>query len=238
METVDLVPGLRAAEYNAVNSQVARLSGSNKDVWYGFVSAWSALVYRLRAARKHAAAFSASVALSSGPPPEERYRQETDLFVFATSALSAVECFFFAAYCIGACGRPSAFPIVQPTDLQNVSPVSVRDRFATAFPNDSLTAVMQRRLEASEYQTVSDVRNVVSHRGIPIRQHSLSAGGPDRPSTIPSNLKDLASDWRYDRALTASMLDPYLAWLENTVNELVVETARFVDSLPGAGARP
>jgi hypothetical protein len=31
-----------------------------------------------------------------------------------------------------------------------------------------------------------------------------------------------------------NMLDQNLAWLESTVNELVVETARFVNSLPGA----
>ena len=232
METSDLVPGLRAAEYTSVNEVVKKLSGSNEKNWHVFASAWTALVYRLRAAREHAAAFSASLAVSSGPLPEQRYQQEKDLFVFAASALSAVECFFFATYFIGAFVKPTAFPLA-PDDLKYLRPEDVRARFGAAFSGD-LTTAMQGALKAPEYEKLVEDRNVLSHRGVLPRAHSLAAGGPDRPSTIPSNPKDSAPLWRFDRELMPNMLDQNLAWLESTVNELVVETARFVNSLPGA----
>jgi hypothetical protein len=96
---------------------------------------------------------------------------------------------------------------------------------------------MRQSLASSEYATLSDLRNVLAHRGTPLRKHVLSTSGPDTPSTIPSNLKDLASNWRYDMALDAQCLDPYGAWLEHAVCTLVVETAGFTTTRLG-GSTP
>ena len=228
--------GLPVAEFDVVNQLVSQSSTGNKDVWHAFASAWNALAFRLRAAQEHSVAFSTSVAESSGPPPEQRYRQETDLFVFVTSAVSAVECFFFAAHCIGALVTPTVFPVSKPSHLK-LYPDHVRNHFVQAYPDDKLTTAMRQSLASSEYATLSDLRNVLAHRGTPPRQHFLSASGPDTPSTIPSNLKDLASNWRYDMALDAQCLDPYGAWLEHTVCTLVVETASFTTTRLG-GSMP
>lgn len=94
--------GLPLAEYDAVNEHVAHRAPGNKDVWHGFASAWKGVAYRLRAAQEHAEGFRASiVASSSAPEPNERYRQDHDLFGFVVCALSILECFFFASYCVG-----------------------------------------------------------------------------------------------------------------------------------------
>ena len=224
--------GLPVAEFDIVNQLVSQSSSANKDIRHAFPSAWNALAYRLRAAREHGAAFSTSVAESSGPSPEERYRQETDLFVFVISAVSAIECFFFAAHCIGALVTPPIFPVVKPSHLK-LYPSNVRDRFVQAYPNDKLTRAMCQSLASSEYTILVDLRNVLAHRGTPPRRHVLSTGGPDVPSTIPSNLKDLASSWRYDMVLDAECLDPCKAWLGSAVRNLVGETADFAKTRLG-----
>jgi hypothetical protein len=65
-----------------------RLSISRQDIYW-----------RIRAADDYAHDFQR---VSSKPVNEERYYQETKaLFGFFTSALSALECFFFAAYFVG-----------------------------------------------------------------------------------------------------------------------------------------
>lgn len=217
---------LPVGEFDAINERVAQRSSGNKAVWHAFASAWSGLAYRLRAALEHSAAFLGSVSASSAPPAEQRYRQDHDLFAFVVCAVSAVECFHFAAYCIGSMANAAIFPFSQPSHLK-FYPRDVLDRFVQAFPGDSITAAMQSCLASPEYATLTDLRNVLAHRGTPPRQHFLSTSGPDTPSAIPANLGDLASNWRYDIELNAHCLDPYRAWLENSLRKMVIETAIF-----------
>lgn len=224
--SLPLPASLPLAEFDAVNERVASHRSGKDDIWYGFASAWNAVAYRLRAALEHGVAFTASVTRSSAPPPDERYRQDHDLFGFVVSALSAVECFHFAAYCIGTLVAPAEFPLSRPSSLR-FYPDSVRDRFQRGFPAESLTGAMVTCLAASEYSRLTELRSVLVHRGTPPRMTFFSTSGPDRPSAIPSNLAALASQWSYDLHLQPQCLEPYAQWLESSIRDLVVEASVF-----------
>lgn len=218
--------GLPVIEFDAINERVSQQSVGNKTIWHAFAFAWNALAYRLRAAQEHCSAFSESVATSSAPPPEECYRQDSDLFAFVACAVSTVECFHFAAYCIGALAAPATFVLSNSSNLR-FYPSDVLGLFLKAFPNEAITGAMRQCLSSAEYKTLKQLRDVLAHRGTPPRQDFFSTSGPDRPSAIPSNLSDLAASWRYDLELNAGCLEPYRVWLEDSARTLVIGAASF-----------
>jgi hypothetical protein len=220
---------LPIAEFDFVNERVAKRSSGNDDIWYGFATAWKAVACRMRAALDHESAFAVSVAASTAPPPEQRYRQDHDLFGFMVSAVSAIECFYFAAYRIEALLKPTAFPPSKPSSLK-FDAGEVTRRFGVTFPGESLTGTMRAILEGAEYKQVTALRNFLAHRGTPTRFHSFGTSGQDIPSAIPGNLADLASNWRYDLQLSPRCLDPYRVWLEDSIHELIKAAADFVSS--------
>jgi hypothetical protein len=148
------------------------------------------------------------------------------LFGFVVSAVSAVECFHFAAYCMAALVDPAGFPLTQSKNLK-FYPTDVRGRYQRVFPAETLTRVMTSTLAAPECDQLTKLRNVLAHRGTPPRMTFFSTTGANTPSAIPSNLEGLASQWRYDLQLLPLCLDPYRAWLEGSVQELVVHAAAF-----------
>ncbi|MGH7373949.1 MAG: hypothetical protein ACREJY_06960 [Candidatus Rokuibacteriota bacterium] len=220
---------LPLAEFDTVNERVSQRRSGSKDIWHGFASAWNGVAYRMRAALDHEEGFAKSVTNSSAPPPDERYRQDHDLFGFVVSAVSAIECFHFAAHCVGSLLNPTVFPLSTPSNLK-FYPTTVRDRSQSAFPGDALTEVMSARLTDLQYGHLNDLRNVLAHRGTPPRMTFLSTTGPDRPSAIPSNLADLASGWRYDLHLSPQCLSPFKGWLENSLHQLVTSASVFVSA--------
>jgi hypothetical protein len=183
----------------------------------------------MRAALDHEQVFSASVALSTAPPPDERYRQDHDLFGFVVSSLSAIECVYFAAYCIGSLLKPTDFPLSRPASLK-FYPQDVSKRFQLAFPGDMLTDAMRAVLGDPEYKQLRDLRNVLAHRGTPPRMHFFRTSGPDTPSAIPSNLADLASTWRYNLQLNPQCLVPYRTWLEGSLDRLIKAAFGFTST--------
>jgi len=93
------------------------------------------------AALEHPAASSRSITASSAPPPDQRYQQDHDLFAFVACAFSAIECFHFAAYCMGALANRPAFPLSQPS-RRRLYPRDGRDRFGGTFPDEPLAAAL------------------------------------------------------------------------------------------------
>jgi hypothetical protein len=117
-----------AAEYDAVNDSLAKYSQTTSGAWRSFSSAWIGIPYRWRAAHEHSQEFIDSIRRSSSPEENERYRQDHYLFVFVTSALSAFECFYFAAHCFGSIANSGAFPLAKARDL-NFYPRDVAAKF-------------------------------------------------------------------------------------------------------------
>jgi hypothetical protein len=49
----------------------------------------------------------------------------------------------------------------------------------------------------------------------------------DTVSAMPIDMKQRASDWRYEIFLNAGCLDPYRAWLDASIRVLVIAAAEF-----------
>lgn len=221
------IPGaLPVAEYDFVNQRASRFAETGKAKWHAFASAWNAVAYRWRATHEHASDFETSIAKSSSPEVNERFRQDHDLFVFVTSAVSTVECFFFASYCLASLVNSASFPISNERDLK-FYPRDVADLFQKSFPTDSITSSMSSCLAASALQVLQDLRNVLAHRGTPPRAHFASNGPEDTPSAIPDNLKQLASAWQYNFTLEPGCLDLYRSFLDAALGQLVLDLASF-----------
>jgi hypothetical protein len=223
---LEIPRALPVTEYDLVNQKAARFAESEKAKWYAFASAWNAVAFRWRATHEHASDFGASIAKSSSPEVNERFRQDHDLFVFVTSAVSTVECFFFASYCLASLVNPASFPISNERDLK-FYPRDVAFLFQEAFLTDSITSSMSTCLAAPELLVLQDLRNVLAHRGTPPRAHFAGNGPKDIPSAIPDNLKQLASAWQYNFTLEPGCLDLYRSFLDATLGQLVLDLATF-----------
>jgi len=88
------------SSYDAINLFAARTADPNannpdqKDRWFVFSSGWNGLAYRIVAAKNYNQLFAESIATSTAPPSEQAQIQDSQLFGFATSALSSIECAF------------------------------------------------------------------------------------------------------------------------------------------------
>ncbi len=225
---LDIPEALPVAEFDLINQRVSTYAETEKAKWHAFASAWNAVAYRWRATHEHGSEFVKSVTKSSSPEINERFSQDHNLFVFATSAASAIECFFFASYCFASLIDSASFSISKDSDLK-FYPHDVLARFQKTFPNELLTSSMESCLAAPEYQVLLDLRNVLAHRGTPPRVHFAGNSSEDTPSAIPGNLKHLASNWQYNFALEPTCLDSYLSFLDRTLRQLILEAACFAD---------
>jgi hypothetical protein len=86
-----------------------------------------------------------------------------------------------------------------------------------------MTTTMDSVLKATQFAVLSDLRNVLSHRGTPPRTKYASIGGvnSDRPDTIPANLKDLPSQWTYTEEVTPSMITNLNDWRRKALGGLI-----------------
>jgi hypothetical protein len=165
---------LPAAEYDLVNQKSSQFAETEKAKWFAFASAWNAVAYRWRAMHEHATDFERSIAKSSSPEVNERFRQDHDLFVFVTSAVSTVECFFFASYGLASLVNSANFPISKERDLK-FYPQNVAKTFQNSFPTDSITSSMTTCLAAPEWQQLQDLRNVLGEH---LQEHTSRAMVP------------------------------------------------------------
>ena|SRR5437867_894183 len=197
-----------------------------------FAAAWNGLSHRYRAADELNQDFVAAMAAGDGPPMEDRHRQEHALFAFASTALSSLECLCFGAYCLGALGHAAAFSISHERDLR-FYPADVERAFAQSFPTAKLTGSLSSLLAASEFKDLTDLRNVLSHRGTLPRSFFLSVGGGPAAKTgayVPSNPKSLSSDWVFDRAVDKRLTQSLRDWLGVSLADLLPATSDFADS--------
>lgn len=171
-------------------------------VWFTATSAWKGVAYRAKAAREHADELAASLAIADTPGEPQRYEQDHALFALAVTALSAIECCYFAAFCIGHVVEPATIPLSDPKHLR-LYPENVMDRLRkSSFAADALVTTMTGVLAEPEYEQLRLFRDVLAHRGTPPRRAFLSTHGPNIPSAVPANPKDLAEGWDYSMAVT------------------------------------
>lgn len=172
-------------------------------------------VARVQAMRRHAADLGASLQESYAPPPDERDRQEADLFETFSNASSAVECTFIWVFA-HACRLAPALTLADATGP--MYPTDVLGRVRPAFPGAPVTAAMEEIVKAAPYQQIRNLRNVLSHRGTPGRLLAI----PPSPPRIPyENARDLPDGTPPEWDMTQENIQGIVNWTEGAVVRVV-----------------
>lgn len=202
-----------------INERVAKYSQTHALRWRSFASGWNGLAHRFRSATESHKALTESVQRSSAPAPEERYIQELALFTFVVSAVSTVECFYYSMYCIGGIIVPNKFPMSKSKDLK-FYPEKVSKLYIEEFPAEQHSISMASFLTDSQLIQLTELRNVLTHRGDIPRMH-FGSTVRNIPSAIPSNPKELSQDWDFSLVLEPKIFDDYLKTISQNLDELM-----------------
>lgn len=218
--------GFDVASYDSVNDHAAVIANPNdptapskKNSWFCYASAWKGLAIRLRSADEYNHQFADWIARGTAPEQEVRYAQERALFGCLTSALSAVECFFMAAYGIASVIAPNHFTLKEPNNL-NKKPQDVANSYSEWLPDDPFSKLLCEVAKSTELRELADLRNALAHRGVLPQQHFLSTVA-DTPSTIPSNPKSLPVDFDNSTSLSYETTAIRVSWVCKTTSQLV-----------------
>jgi hypothetical protein len=226
-----LVPDdFNEAAVEQVREIMASYSTSEPGPWKSFAAAWNGLAYRFRSADEYHRDFTTAMESGDAPLAEPRYQQERALFAFYAAALSTVECFSFATYCLGSIAHPTGFPMTKDRDLK-FYPSDVAKRFAKELPGERITELLQTLIDAPEFTQLSDLRNVLSHRGtLPRSIHaSVGTGAPGKTGAyVASNPKSLSSDWQFDQTVDVSLTLANRTWLSEILHDLLEAESEFV----------
>lgn len=211
--------------YNEVHSCLNKYKDTHRVQWELFSLGWNGLAYRYRALAEYDEQFTTSVKVSISPPPEERYKQGKAFFGFFVNAISVIECFFFSTYCMASILKPDVFPVSKAEDLR-FNPEAVDSDFSTNFPEDPLAREMSRCLKESTYKKMKDIRNVLTHRGMPPRKF-YAGGERDGMATMPTNLPAPSDQWQFDLPLDAQTTASRHQWLSHTLEDLIAAADDF-----------
>lgn len=156
----------------AYDSIAKRVSNPNEQAWNGHASAWNGVAFRFRAAASEDERFTVEISGNG-----QRHAQEDALFGFFYNAISAIECFYYAAYNWGAIAAPAQFSVATEQDLRAVNPKYVVKGFKLAFKNEPFTASLSA-IEGGEWlREMKLYRDVLTHRGTMPRNHFLGVLG-------------------------------------------------------------
>jgi hypothetical protein len=199
-----------------------RVTAAAKDAhptaWGEFAGGWNGLAHRLRACSDYSEAFARSLR-EHGPAPEheERHLQERALLGFFVSGLSALESHGYGLNALGWMLRPSdaGFRMESDDDRKRVTLACTRQLFRTHFREAAITARLGEVLDSEEFDSWSQVRNVLAHRSAPAR---MFAPGEERPSGVWS-----------DTPLEPKLTEDRLGWLTNVVAVLLTAAGEFVE---------
>jgi hypothetical protein len=201
----------RAANNNKVNPD-----------WSAVASATNGLAYRWLALVDAEKTFG-STFIKATKTPENRYIEETALFAFFSNALSAIELSYFAIYGFAAQLEPTLFDLVR-VNPRKITPENVTKKFNTAWPADALTLELSKANASLPFKDVTELRNVLSHRGTPARTISMHIievlGGPTPLQPPPT------TSWS-NRPMDDKLLPAFRADIAPILNDLIAAAARF-----------
>lgn len=167
-----------AAEYERFWRQVSSLPSSDAKTEAGF--GWNAVAFRFLQTAGSDEAFRESLAEhGDAPPSEERYRQESLLFLFFVAGQASIESFSYALHAACSISNPQSFPM---TNLRDITVGNTSRGCNEAFPNASVTARLSSLRSDPTWKEWIDLRNILAHRSAPGRVVSLSSGSPSAPS--------------------------------------------------------
>ena len=200
-------------EFNEITERVAKFG--NDPRYKEFAGGHHGVKYRLRACYDHSDQFvSLFDQFGVGPARiEDRVGQESNLFGFFSSGLSALECFGYCIHFMASLINSTDF---QTTNLKAITLKSTSTAFAVAYPTEGITTAIQVTLNSDEFSKWSDLRNILSHRSAPVRNFFMS--GPEN-----TNWQAGSGNIKFDRDLTTDRL----SWLKSEMNALVVAANKF-----------
>lgn len=214
-----------SAAHDKVHECLLPYKDNHLSEWMSFGIAWKGVAYRSKAALSYHQRFTDLVRRTTSPASEERFEQEHALFGFFSAALSSLECYYYALYCVGAMQNSAAFPAASPKDLR-VYPLNVKDRFLATFPSDPVTAEMQSVIADPMFSEISDIRNVLNHRGVPPR-HFFQGGDKHGKAMAPSNPKDPAAQWAYLFEINDKTTEDRWVWVSGRLFKLLATAEAF-----------
>jgi len=220
MASVDLPLGFNVREFDRVFELAQGLANPNNgtleevSAWRVAINALNGFAYRLKAAKDYSDRFGASIDPATA---EDRYIQDHSLFGFAASSLSALECLFMASYGIASLFQLPGFPINTPGNLVQ-SPEKITDKFVACPSSLRISSITTAITSHPSYQSLRDLRNTLSHRGLLGRQIFFSTSTPI-PSTIPTNPKALPAQFDYANKLVPTLTSDCLDWVILSANE-------------------
>jgi hypothetical protein len=164
--------------YEAVQSKLSQFHKHDGHVH--FIGAWSAISYRYHGLVDYDKDFTASV-IKHGPAPGQplRYYQERDLFGFFANGVSIFDAYYFAMFAVGAILIPNNFSL---TDEWKIDWKLTSIAYKTSFSGDPMSAVLDKLWVDPAYVDLRQIRNVLTHRGVPPRHHSLPIGSDEKPT--------------------------------------------------------
>ncbi|TRZ52211.1 MAG: hypothetical protein D4S01_03280 [Dehalococcoidia bacterium] len=221
----EVPPSFPTEDYDKVRSFLEKYKDTHPAQCKSFGLGWHGLAYRYRTLVEYDKQFTNSVKVSNSPPPEERYNQGKALFGFFVNALSVIECFFYSTYCIASILKPDVFPISKSKDLK-FYPKDVASKYGTCFSGDCLSIKMNQCLHESKYKEMKDMRDVLTHRGMPPRAFYVG-GDRDGMATMPVNIKDPSDQWHFDLPVDAQTTAVHRQWLCGKLNSLMAAAVDF-----------
>jgi hypothetical protein len=186
--------------------------------WQQWLSAWIGIAYRFRSCAEHDQAFAESVSkYGDNPSQPENYHQDRELFGFFVSGLSAIESTCYGLFAVGSILDFNNFPLTTEQHMRNATTTKTVQQFAVSFPNDGITAALQRIMSEQPYTDWKAVRNTLAHRTNPGRIIYASTVGP--PKTVEWMLQNIP----IDNTSTASRR----RWLADSLRYLLTEADNF-----------
>lgn len=198
--------------YESTLELIAPLAQVEKEHYLHFAGAWNAVKYRFIAMAEHGEDFTQSI-LDGGRGPNDRYRQERDLFGFFSNGFSVFEAAFYGLFTVGSILRPDRFPMRTAEEQQSISPSLVRKTFTREFPTDALVVAINELAAQPQYSEWRNIRNVLTHRSAPGRRLYMSNTGetpPDEWNILGLNIPLNASLTATRRAALAGLLGSFL----------------------------
>jgi len=225
---------LTRANEIAEQRQVAR--DQRKFEYQHFYSAWVGLAFRFRDCAIYDRTFTASFERSHGDANEETlYEEDAALFGFFVKGLSALDCFTYGLYALGALIRtpttvPSvrpitAFPLLVPVagKLQSITFERTQQTFAGEFAGQPITNHLTRLWADPDYKNWKYIRNVLAHRAASAGRsldYSRSLGAQ---TMTPLSV----TQWGGDIPLSVETTSSRYIWLRETVNAGLQAAAAF-----------
>lgn len=217
-------PEFPSDEWLNFQADAARVSDGNPEVHRLVAGGWSGLAHRYVAMERFYLTFRASlVKFPNGfPDHPARHLQETDIFGFTSFAVSSVECGFFSLNALSHLTWPDRFS-VESTRLGKINPDIVCSLMRSVAELEPFVSPLKKAITGSEYITIKNLRNQLTHRSVPSRLGFVSVGSAPK-SSRPAEGMGMFSGI----VLSPEYFDPLRNGIGEAVREIVATCSQIV----------